>query len=895
MTRMSRRRILIAALVVAVVIAAALVPGYTGQYGLLVAFQIVQLAALAQAWSLMTGYGGIVSLAVAAFVGVGSYATAEVASQVGWGLIPSVLAGGVVAAVFALIVSVPMLRFRGLYFTIGSLVLAEALAIFMSNYNGLGGNMGVTLPGTAPSAQTIYLLSLLVAVLAAGIVAWLVRSRLGLGLRAIRDDEDVAERVGVPTFRTKLTAFLIASSVMGLVGGIQAQWTGYIEPSGAFALDWTVETVNAAIIGGVGTLTGPLVGAAVSVGLSQRLANYPEIHLIILGVLLIVIIRLAPNGLWGTACQLLRYGQRRFAMPRGGADAATVAAAVPAVSVAPAVPVVPAAGILSSASASAASSAASSAAAGAVPAGAVDDGAGRTGSAAGAPLLRAVGVGKVYGGVRAVDGVDLELRHGEVLGMIGPNGAGKSTLIGLLSGAISGEGTVELLGEDVTGVGAQQRARRGIGRTHQVPRPFGQMTVMENLLVAHLHGAKGDGRTARAECERILSRCGLLEFADVRASELGLLRLKRLELARALAVRPRLLLLDEIGAGLVESELRELIGLIRELRAEVDAILIVEHVIDVIRECCDRLIVIDGGKLLVAGDPDVVLRDPQVAAVYLGTSGGADALENRAPRRAAKGARPLLEVKGVAARYGAFHALHDVSFTVGEGEVLALLGANGAGKTTTARAVSGMLPVSGGEIWFDGQRISGRQPHDIVRLGVAHCMEGRKIFGDLTVEENLLLGARAAGSSRERSSRLEAVYEVFGALRERRGNSGFGLSGGQQQMLAIGRALMADPRLIIFDEISLGLAPIMVDRLYETLTEINKRGVSMIVIEQNVKRGLALADHVAVLEKGQVALVGDPAEMRDDEHLLSLYIGEAKGTDSAVPATAVPAEPGTAE
>jgi branched-chain amino acid transport system ATP-binding protein len=869
---LTRRRVLIAALLVAAVVAAALVPNAIGPYGLLVAFQIAQLAALAQAWSLMTGYGGVVSLAVAAFVGVGSYATAEVAAQLGWGLIPSVLAGGVVSAVFALIVSVPMLRFRGLYFTIGSLVLAEALAIFMSNYNGLGGNTGVTLPGTAPSAQTIYLLSLLVAVLAAGIVAWLVRSRLGLGLRAIRDDEDVAERVGVPTFRTKLTAFMVASTVMGLVGGIQAQWTGYIEPTGAFALDWTVETVNAAIIGGVGTLTGPLVGAAVSIGLSQRLANYPEIHLIILGVLLIVIIRLAPNGLWGLACQLFRVGQRRYATRHADPGVGGVVSLVPVVPVASMVSVVPVVPV--------------------VPV-RVDDAATRTGSAAGAPLLRAVGVGKVYGGVRAVDGVDVELRHGEVLGLIGPNGAGKSTLIGLLSGAISGEGTVELLGSDVTGVGAQQRARRGIGRTHQVPRPFGQMTVMENLLVAHLHGAKGDGRTARAECERILSRCGMLEFADVRASELGLLRLKRLELARALAVRPRLLLLDEIGAGLVESELRELIGLIRELRTEVDAILIVEHVIDVIRECCDRLIVLDGGRLLVSGDPEVVLRDPQVAAVYLGTSGGKAV--TRPARRASAGARPLLEVKGVAAQYGAFHALHDVSFSVGEGEVLALLGANGAGKTTTARAISGMLPVSGGEIWFDGQRISGRPPHDIVRLGVAHCMEGRKIFGDLTVEENLLLGARAAGSSREQSRRLESVYEVFGALRERRGNSGFGLSGGQQQMLAIGRALMAEPRLVIFDEISLGLAPIMVDRLYETLTEINQRGVAMIVIEQNVKRGLALADHVAVLEKGQVALAGDPAEMRDDDHLLSLYIGEAKGADSAAPATAVPAEPGTAE
>jgi branched-chain amino acid transport system ATP-binding protein len=855
---MMRRRLLIAGLILAAIIAAAIVPEYTGQYGLLVAFEIVQLAALAQAWSLLAGYGGIVSLAVAAFVGVGSYGTAEVAFRVGWGVVPSVLAGGLAAVVFALVVSVPMLRFRGLYFTIGSLVLAEALGIFMSNFNGFGGNMGITLPGTAPSLQTIYLYSLMVAVAATATVALLVRSRLGLGLKAIRDDEDVAERVGVRTFSTKLTAFVISAFVMGIVGGLQAQWTGYIEPTGSFALDWTVNTVNAAIIGGVGTIIGPLAGSAISVEISQRLASYPTIHLIILGVLLIVVIRLTPSGLWGAVLQLAKTVQRRYGAKWGGSWAvmsSTVSrSAVPA-----------------------------AAAGAAVTLDARPPGGAR--EADGEVLLRAVGVGKVYGGVRAADGVDMELRGGEVLGMIGPNGAGKSTLIGLLSGAISGEGVVELFGADVTAVGAQQRAQRGIGRTHQVPRPFSQMTVLENLLVAQLHGAKGSGRAARAECEQILARCGLTEFADTRASDLGLLRLKRLELARALAVRPRILLLDEIGAGLVESELRELIELISGLRQEVEAILIVEHVIDVIRECCDRLIVIDGGKLLVSGEPEQVLSDPQVAAVYLGTYGGEEASHSAdRPRRTG---RSLLEVKNIAARYGAFHALHDVSLRVAEGEVLALLGANGAGKTTTARSISGMLPVSAGEIWFDGKRIDGKQPHDIVRLGMAHCMEGRKIFGDLTVEENLLLGARAAGSAQERSRRLAAVYEIFEVLKERRGNSGAGLSGGQQQMLAIGRALMADPRLIIFDEISLGLAPIAVDRLYETLTEINGRGVTMIVIEQNVERGLALADHVAVLEKGQVALVGTPAQMRTDERLLSLYVGEAKG-DGATARAEVP-------
>jgi branched-chain amino acid transport system ATP-binding protein len=270
-----------------------------------------------------------------------------------------------------------------------------------------------------------------------------------------------------------------------------------------------------------------------------------------------------------------------------------------------------------------------------------------------------------------------------------------------------------------------------------------------------------------------------------------------------------------------------------------------------------------------------VLGNAQVAAVYLGTSGGEDVAPAR-ERRALADA-PLLEVKGIAARYGAFHALHDVSFTVREGEVLALLGANGAGKTTTARAVSGMLPVTEGEVHFDGERVDGRGAHRIIRSGVAHCMEGRRIFGDLTVEENLLLGGRAADSKAERARRLDEVYELFEALHERRANSGKALSGGQQQMLAIGRALMAAPRLVLLDEISLGLAPIMVDRLYEALAEINARGVAMVVIEQNVERGLALADHVAVLEKGRVALDGTADDVRRDPRLRALYVGEAKG------------------
>jgi ABC-type branched-subunit amino acid transport system ATPase component/ABC-type branched-subunit amino acid transport system permease subunit len=808
------------------------VPNWASSYDLLVAYEIAQLAALALAWNVMAGYGGLVSLAVGAFVGIGSYAAAKLSISSGFGLYPSVLAGGVFAVLFALLVSVPMFRFRGLYFTIGSLVLASALSVFMVNYNGLGGNAGLTLTDVAPTGTQLYSLTAGCAVIAVIGTALIIRGRLGLGLMAIRDDEDVAERVGVATFRTKLSAFVLSAFVIGLIGGIQAQRLGHIEPYGSFSLNWTIDAVNAAIVGGVGSIVGPVLGATIIVELSERLANHPETHLMIIGALLIAIIRFAPTGVWGT---IVRFG------------APALRRVVPSW-LAPARP---------------------------GPAAPVASGSSGRGSTRGTPLLRAQGVGKTYGGVRAVDGIDLEISAGEVVGIIGPNGAGKSTLIGLLSGAIDGDGDLELFGEDVTHAGSQALARQGIGRTHQVPRPFGRLTVLDNLLVAQMHGA-GHGRAeAVAEAQRIVERCGLAEHADTPAADLGLLRLKRLELARALATHPRILMLDEIGAGLVESEIRELIALIASLRDEVEAIVVVEHIIDVIRETCDRVVVVDRGTKLIEDTPDAALADPQVVAVYLGTSSRGE-LKPIRPHDVERG-QPLLEVESIAAGYGAFRALHDVSLTVGAGEVLALLGANGAGKTTTARAVSGMLPITAGSITFAGERCDGRGAHQIVRSGMAHCMEGRRIFADLSVEENLLLGGRTAPSRGERERRLGEVYELFDALKERRENSGAELSGGQQQMLAIGRALMAAPRLVLFDEISLGLAPIVVDRLYEALAEINARGVAMLVIEQNVERGLALADRVAVLEKGRVALTGTPAEVRSDPRLLSLYVGESKG------------------
>jgi ABC-type branched-subunit amino acid transport system ATPase component len=493
------------------------------------------------------------------------------------------------------------------------------------------------------------------------------------------------------------------------------------------------------------------------------------------------------------------------------------------------------------------------------------------------PLLRAEGLVKRFGGVVATDKVSMSVARGEVLGIIGPNGAGKSTLIGLLGGAlVPSEGRVEFDGHDVSSWPAAERARRGIGRTFQIPRPFLDMTVRENLLAARYSLHPFDKRArAHEACDRILERTGLADAADLSARALPLLRRKRLEVARALALKPKLLLLDEVGAGLVDAEVSELIELIHSLRDEVEGIVIIEHVLRVVRECCERLVVLNFGRLLAQGTTAEVLASDEVAAVYLGTQGAKTAPV--APSRAAPvaaDAQPLLELRDIHAGYGQARVLNGVNLTVRAGQVVAVLGTNGAGKTTLAKVISGTIRATSGEMRVAGTDVTRSPPHEIARMGLAQCMEGRRIFAPLSVEENLLLAARGVVAP-ERTERLAQVYALFPDLKERRASAGTSMSGGQQQMLAIGRALMSRPRLVLFDEISLGLAPVMMDRLYGALAELRHTGLTMVIVEQDVERALALADEVHVMEHGRIAMSGPARTIRDDPRLRELYIGAA--------------------
>jgi len=242
---------------------------------------------------------------------------------------------------------------------------------------------------------------------------------------------------------------------------------------------------------------------------------------------------------------------------------------------------------------------------------------------------------------------------------------------------------------------------------------------------------------------------------------------------------------------------------------------------------------------------------------------------------AAAPTRPaVLEVEGIDAFYGTIQALHGVSLDVREGEVVTLIGANGAGKSSTLRAINGVLHPRRGKIRFEGADITRASPHSIVKSGIAQSPEGRRLFPRLTVVENLEMGAFQRNDKAEIRSDMERVFELFPRLRERRDQKAGTMSGGEQQMCAIGRAMMARPKLLLLDEPSLGLAPIFVERIFEIIEEINKQGVSILLVEQNALMALDAADRGYVLETGRVVLADDAKALKGNEQVRKTYLGE---------------------
>ncbi|GAC1602855.1 MAG: ATP-binding cassette domain-containing protein [Ramlibacter sp.] len=540
---------------------------------------------LALSWNILSGYSGYFSFGHGAFFGIGMYTTAGLAVNLNLPFLWTLPAAAALAALLGVALGAVVFRVkavRGELFALLTLAVTFVVGTIVLNTRIDGGPgiylNAVAVPALGPTASaSIYLLALAGAV-ATLLIAWKVqRSRLGIGLFAIHDDEDVAEVMGVPTFRYKLVAFALSCALAGLAGGIHALFVSYVTAGETFNITVPLTVVLMSVLGGTRHWAGPAIGAAAITGLIYvfTAGDHAIAGKAAVGGILVVVILFLPNGILGVVRK--RRGAGR-SPPQPVATTAVDAEVQP-----PRVSVVS--------------------------------------LAAGEPLLDVRNLSKAFKGVLALDGVSLQVREGEILGLLGPNGSGKSTFINVVSGhyAASG-GDILFAGRQLSGLPAHRIAQAGIARTYQIPRPFAHMSVLQNVAMVAMFGGAGLGASqATREAWKWLEFTGLQARADALPDDLNLHQRKFLELARALAARPRLVLLDEVLSGLTPGEINEAIALIRQIRERGSTIVFVEHVMRAVMALTDRIAVLNHGKLIAQGSAAAVMNDPQVVSAYLGT------------------------------------------------------------------------------------------------------------------------------------------------------------------------------------------------------------------------------------------------------------------------------------
>jgi branched-chain amino acid transport system ATP-binding protein len=479
-------------------------------------------------------------------------------------------------------------------------------------------------------------------------------------------------------------------------------------------------------------------------------------------------------------------------------------------------------------------------------------------SAAAPTRLRVAGLVKRYGGLVAVNGIGFNIEGGEILGLIGPNGSGKSTVMKLIMGIERpNAGSVNLDGTEMANWPSHRVARQGVGIVFQHSRPLHRQTVLENIKLGLLPDSLirlfADPHVDRRARE-IAERVGLERVVNRRPGTLPFADLRRMELAKAIARDPKVVLVDEPFAGLTPAEVGTFSDLIRGFRAEGRAVLLVDHNVKSVAALVDRVFAMYLGERIAEGSADEVMRNETVRRVYLGGS-----IETSArPESTFKDAdTPLLQVDKVSVLYGKAQALQNVDVHIHEGEFVSIVGLNGAGKTTLFNAISGLVPHSGAIRWR-GETLQGRTAASIARGGIVQCPETRELFGDMTVRENLDLGGSHL-EVKESATQLAWLFDLFPILRSRQTQVARTLSGGEQQMLAIARALMMRPKLLVLDEPTLGLAPVILEQLSKALERLRQTTpITVLLGEQNVTFALPHADRVYVLEHARIVWEGPP-------------------------------------
>jgi ABC-type branched-subunit amino acid transport system ATPase component/ABC-type branched-subunit amino acid transport system permease subunit len=536
-------------------------------------------AVMGLSWNLLSGYTGLVSFGHASFFGLGAY-TVTIAlvryDVTPWFGIPM---GMVVGAVAGAVIGYPTFRLRGHYFALSMLAYPMALLYVFEwlGYQEVALPMKREAPGWYMQFGDYRVYSALaVGLLVMSLLISLAveRSRFGLSLLAIKQNEPAAEAAGIDTLAWKMRAIMVSGAIAAAAGGLYAVVLLVVTPDSVFGMLTSAQALVVALFGGVGTLWGPVIGAAILIPLSETLQAelgdiIPGIQGVIYGTAIILVVLLAPEGIFWRV-------RDRFFRSR----AQTVPETAPApLAVIPTV---------------------------------------RNSAPQRAPILRVSGLEKSFGGLRAVADVSFEVKEGEILGIIGPNGAGKTTLFNLLNGFLSiDRGTVAFAGHDLRGLKPNRICRLGIGRTFQVVRAFARMSILNNVVIGAFASTATDA-DALAAAREALARVNLLARAEVIAGGLTNKELRLMELARALAGRPRLLLMDEPLAGLGAAEVEEMLTAIRAVSASGVTVVIIEHTMRAMVRLAERLVVLDHGAILAAGRPSEVTGHPSVIEAYLG-------------------------------------------------------------------------------------------------------------------------------------------------------------------------------------------------------------------------------------------------------------------------------------
>ncbi|MDP2074686.1 branched-chain amino acid ABC transporter ATP-binding protein/permease [Hydrogenophaga sp.] len=810
-------------------------------YWVFVLANVALLAIVGVGLNVLVGLTGQVSFGHVGFYAIGAYTMAILTTKTGlsfWLVWPiAALIGGV----FGALVALPALRVKGPYLamiTIAFGLIVEHSIVEASGLTGgQNGIMGLTAPSLGSLAQgerAMALLAIGAAALALAGYAWLSRGTWGAAMRAVRDAETAAESVGLNPLAIKTVAFAVSALCAAAAGALFAPLSGFVTPH-TFGFVQSILFVLVVMIGGAGSVAGPLVGAIIVGLLPELLSGLEEYRLLFFGAMLLLVLWVAPDGVAGLVRRL-----RESLLPRSAVAVPTPTSATLALPTRARQP------------------------------------------------IAAQGLTMLFGGVRAVSDLHFTAPAGQVTSLIGPNGAGKSTALNMLGGFyLPTTGAFALGGQALQGQNAMQISRQGVARTYQTSQLFGSLSVQDNVVIAMQRGALGPllgsaRRSAPALTERarqLLAFCGYTGHPDTLAGDLPHVDRRLVEIARSLATDPDALLLDEPAAGLSREDKLRLGTLLQRIADAGLTVLLVEHDMTLVMDISHQVVVLDAGVRLAVGSPAQVQADPAVQLAYLGES--LETSEESTTRGNAINRPEMLGVGSLVAGYGAEPVLHGIDLQVRRGEVVALLGANGAGKSTLMKALAGLhRPIQGG-IHLEGRELMNMGAEQVVAHGVVLVPEGRQVFAELSVLDNIRLGAFLQTDDRE--ARVEEQLVRFPRLRERLHQRAGLLSGGEQQMLAIARALMSRPRILLLDEPSLGLAPKVIAELFAALDALRREGMTLLLVDQMAGLALALADRAYVMEEGRIVAHGTSAEIAANGALAQAYLGES-GADHPQPA-----------